>query len=58
MRGASPREMKVVMRNRKTDEERELKTKGTAEDIMPTAIKQHPAIACRSGQQDFLEWSR
>jgi hypothetical protein len=49
--------MKVVMRNRKTDEERELKTKGTAEDIMPTAIKQHPPIACRSGQQDFLEWS-
>jgi hypothetical protein len=57
MRGTSTREVKAEAGNRKMDAESERHTKGAADEIMPTAIKQQPAIACRSGQQDFFEWS-
>lgn len=57
MSGASPREVKAGMRNRKTAAKWGCRTKGTADDIMPTTIMQQPAVLSRSGQQDFLERS-
>lgn len=57
MSGASPREVKAGMGKRKTAEKCGCHAKSTGDDIMPTTIKQQPAITCRSGQQDFLERS-